>query len=186
MQKKFNWALTFIKTAAPTPPTDILGTLSCRHAVTRSFGCAFCTSANIIVEDEIFLAHHTLFSLLILANTISLLLTFFAGRTVNAVVVPVGSSLPAHASFFFAMAFPRAFATSLFLGVVVGLGVFAGGDIKAQFEPGNVDPPPAPSSAIVASTYSGAGGSALSLPPCPDSHNSFACNIWSVPRLPDR
>jgi hypothetical protein len=181
-KNNFNLALIFIKTAAPTPPTDILGTLSCRHAVMGSFGFAICTPANIIMGDEIFLVHYILFSLSILANTISLLFAFFAGRAVNAVAVPVGSSLSAHASLSFAIAFPRAFAATLFLSVVAGLGAFAGGDIKAQSEPGDVD-----LHSVVRNCYLHVfGSSILSLPPCSDSQNSLACNFWSVPRLPDR
>jgi hypothetical protein len=112
------------------------------------------------------------------------LLTFFAGRAVNALPVPVGSSSPALVPLSFAIAFPHAFAAALFLGVVEGFGAFRGSEISAQSEPGDVDPP-APSSAIAAKMSSEAGGSAPSPPPYLDSQDALECKILCVPGLPD-
>ena len=50
----------------------------------------------------------------------------------------------------FAIVLPRAFEAGHFLVVVLVLRAFAGGEIKAQSEPGDVDPP---TSASVASTF---------------------------------
>jgi hypothetical protein len=50
---QFVSALTFKNNAAPTPPTDILGTLTCRRAVMTAIVFAFCTHSRIIMGDEI-------------------------------------------------------------------------------------------------------------------------------------
>jgi hypothetical protein len=131
------------------------------------------------------LALCTLHAHSILAKIISDFVYFFRGKG-GQCAGGSGGLLVAGARFLsFAMAFPRAFAAALFLGVVVGFGAFRGGEISAQSEPGDVDPP-ARSSAMDASMCSGAGGSALSPPHCLDSQDALACKILCVPGLPDR
>lgn len=120
---------------------DIFGTLTCRHVVMTTFGCVFWTHANNILEEAKFATHFILASYFILANRILLLLTFFEGGTVSVVLAPAKSSLLVATALSFAITFLRAFENGLFLDVFAVLRAFAGGDIKAQSEPGDVDPP---------------------------------------------
>ena len=129
---------------APTPPTDILETLNCRHAVATTFVYVFCTNATIILRGERFATHFILVVCFIRANSMLLLFIFFEDERVNVV--------PASAALSFAITFPRAFEAGFFLDVVAVLSAFPGGEIKAQFEHGDVQPP-APSSTNVASTF---------------------------------
>ena len=51
-EKKFKSSLTFMNNVAPIPPTDIIETLSCRHAVATTFVFVFCINATIMLEGE--------------------------------------------------------------------------------------------------------------------------------------
>lgn len=70
-----------------------------------TFGRAFYTHANIILEEERFAIHFILAAIFILANIMLLLLTFFEGGAVNVVLVPGKFSLLMPTAFSFASTF---------------------------------------------------------------------------------
>lgn len=121
--------------AAPTPHTDIRGTLSCLHAVRTACATVSCAHANIVLEKVIdagSVIHPSRFKL---QSKKLLRVTLFGGGIGSDASVAAKSLLSMSAALSFASAFPRAVEVGLFLGVVASLSRFRGGEINAQSEP---------------------------------------------------
>lgn len=115
------------------------------------FGWLFYTDASIMMGEKRFATRFILVPCFIITNAMCLLLTFFRGGTLSVVPALANSSLLAPPALSFAITLPRAFEVCRFLDVVQVLKAFTGGEIKAQSDPGDVDPPSS-SSAGAAST----------------------------------
>jgi hypothetical protein len=61
----------------PTPPTDIRGTLTCRHTALTTFEFVICTHVKILLGNDIQSTRSILADCFKLAKTMSLLLVFF-------------------------------------------------------------------------------------------------------------
>ena len=112
--------------AAPTPHTDIRGTLSCMHVMRTTCATVSCTHVNIVLEEKIYASrviHPAHFKL---PSKILLSVTLFEGGIASDASVAAKSSLSMYAVFSFASVFPRALEADLFLGMVVSLSGFGG------------------------------------------------------------
>jgi hypothetical protein len=185
--------------AAPTPQTDIRGTLSCRHAVRTTCATMSCAHASIVLEKKNYscrVVHPARFKL---RSKILLPVALFEGGIASDTSIAAKSSFSTSVAPSFASAFPRALEVDLFFGVVASLSGSGEGEISAQSEPGDKGPP-APSSVGVASvglviedtTFdctpsslipARGGGCVLLQPLCYDSRIALACNSECPPIL---
>jgi hypothetical protein len=125
-------ALTFMNNVAPTPPTDIRETLTCRHTALTTLEFVICTHAKILLGEDIQSTRSILADRFKLAKTMSLLLAFFEVGAVTVVSVVATSSLSASSALAFAIAFLRVFVVSFFLNVFACLLPFGGGGILVR------------------------------------------------------
>ena len=128
--------------AAPTPHTDIRGTMSCMHVVRTTCAIVSCAHVNIILEKEIYASRVIYPARFKLPSKMLLPVIMFEGGIANNASVAAKSSLPMCVALSFVSVFPRALEVGLFLGVVVSLSDFGGSEISAQSEPDDKRPPP--------------------------------------------
>lgn len=126
--------------AAPTPHTDIRGTMSCMHVVRTTCAIVSCAHVNIILEKEIYASRVIYPARFKLPSKILLPVILFEGGIASDASVAAKSSFSMSATFSFANVFHPALEVGLFLDVVASLGGFGGRKISAQSEPDDEEP----------------------------------------------